>query len=143
MSSMLATGDRHCRCAPLRAMFDAGERAKNPGYQFAAQGWAESWVSHTPTALQEEDLPVSFSRVLPTSRYTRRSPVSKKNLPVGGCISRTGSPNTAGNFNLIEDPKTTSTMCGLRGMERHRRAMTAAATAKGWIGACSVPAQAG
>ncbi|NQV09777.1 MAG: ferredoxin-NADP reductase [Cyanobacteria bacterium] len=131
---MLATGTG---IAPMRAylrrMFDPGERAKNPEYQFRGKAWLIMGVPTTPNLLYEEDFQSYLAEFPDHFRYTKAISREQKN-PSGGRMYIQDRVAEHGEeiFNLIEDPKTHVYMCGLRGMEPGiDEAMTTAATAKG------------
>jgi ferredoxin--NADP+ reductase len=131
---MLATGTG---IAPMRAylrrMFDHGERAKNPGYQFRGKAWLIMGVPTTPNLLYEEDLQAYQAEFPDNFRYTKAISREQQN-PSGGRMYIQDRVAEHGEeiFTMIEDPKTHVYMCGLRGMEPGiDEAMTKAAEAKG------------
>ena len=131
---MLATGTG---IAPMRAylrrMFDAGERAKNPDYQFRGKAWLIMGVPTTPNLLYEEDLQAYQAEFPDNFRYTKAISREQQN-PSGGRMYIQDRVAEHGEeiFTMIEDPKTHVYMCGLRGMEPGiDEAMTKAAEAKG------------
>lgn len=131
---MLATGTG---IAPMRAylrrMFDPGERAKNPGYQFRGKAWLIMGVPTTANLLYEEDFQSYLAEFPDHFRYTKAISREQQN-PSGGRMYIQDRVAEHGDeiFTLIEDPKTHVYMCGLRGMEPGiDEAMTKAAEAKG------------
>ncbi len=131
---MLATGTG---IAPMRAylrrMFDPGERATNPDYQFRGKAWLIMGVPTTPNLLYEEDFQSYLAEFPDHFRYTKAISREQQN-PSGGRMYIQDRVAEHGEeiFNLIEDPKTHVYMCGLRGMEPGiDEAMTRAAEAKG------------
>jgi len=131
---MLATGTG---IAPMRAylrrMFDAGERAKNPAYQFRGKAWLIMGVPTTPNLLYEEDLQAYQAEFPDNFRYTKAISREQQN-PSGGRMYIQDRVAEHGEeiFTMIEDPKTHVYMCGLRGMEPGiDEAMSKAAEAKG------------
>ncbi|MCP9840288.1 ferredoxin-NADP reductase [Synechococcus sp. J7-Johnson] len=131
---MLATGTG---IAPMRAylrrMFDPGERAKNPGYQFRGKAWLIMGVPTTPNLLYEDDLQSYLSEFPDNFRYTKAISREQQN-PSGGRMYIQDRVAEHGDeiFTMIEDPKTHVYMCGLRGMEPGiDEAMSKAAESKG------------
>jgi ferredoxin--NADP+ reductase len=131
---MLATGTG---IAPMRAylrrMFDPGERAKNPGYQFRGKAWLIMGVPTTANLLYEDDFQSYLAEYPENFRYTKAISREQQN-PSGGRMYIQDRVAEFGDeiFGLIEDPKTHVYMCGLRGMEPGiDEAMTKAAEAKG------------
>jgi ferredoxin--NADP+ reductase len=131
---MLATGTG---IAPMRAylrrMFDPGERAKNPGYQFRGKAWLIMGVPTTPNLLYEEDLQSYLCEFPDNFRYTKAISREQQN-PSGGRMYIQDRVAEHGDeiFTMIEDPKTHVYMCGLRGMEPGiDEAMSKAAESKG------------
>ena len=131
---MLATGTG---IAPMRAylrrMFDPGERAKNPGYQFRGKAWLIMGVPTTANLLYEDDFQSYLAEYPDNFRYTKAISREEKN-PSGGRMYIQDRVAEHGEeiFNLIEDSRTHVYMCGLRGMEPGiDEAMTTAAATKG------------
>jgi ferredoxin--NADP+ reductase len=131
---MLATGTG---IAPMRAylrrMFDPGERARNPEYQFRGLAWLFMGAPKTPNLLYDEDLK-SYEAEFPENfRYTTAISREQQNAKGGRMYIQDRVLEHAEEiFALIENPKTHVYMCGLRGMEPGiDEAMTAAAAAKG------------
>jgi ferredoxin--NADP+ reductase len=131
---MLATGTG---IAPMRAylrrMFDPGERAKNPEYQFRGKAWLIMGVPTTPNLLYEEDFQSYLTEFPDNFRYTKAISREQQN-PSGGRMYIQDRVAEYGDeiFTMIEDPKTHVYMCGLRGMEPGiDEAMTKSAAAKG------------
>jgi ferredoxin--NADP+ reductase len=131
---MLATGTG---IAPMRAylrrMFDPGERAKNPGYQFRGKAWLIMGVPTTANLLYEDDFQSYLAEYPENFRYTKAISREQQNAKGGRMyIQDRVLENAEEIFSWIEDPKTHVYMCGLRGMEPGiDEAMTAAAAAKG------------
>jgi ferredoxin--NADP+ reductase len=131
---MLATGTG---IAPMRAylrrMFDPGERARNPEYQFRGLAWLFMGAPKTPNLLYDDDLK-SYQAEFPDNfRYTTAISREQQNAKGGRMYIQDRVLEHADEiFSLIENPKTHVYMCGLRGMEPGiDEAMTAAAAAKG------------
>ncbi len=131
---MLATGTG---IAPMRAylrrMFDPGERAKNPGYQFRGKAWLIMGVPTTANLLYEDDFQSYLAAFPDHFRYTKAISREQQN-PSGGRMYIQDRVAEHGEeiFSWIEDPKTHVYMCGLRGMEPGiDEAMSTAAAAKG------------
>ena len=131
---MLATGTG---IAPmrtyLRRMFEAGERAKNPGYAFRGKAWLFMGVPKTANLLYEDDFQRYLSEYPDNFRYTTAISREQENSKGGRMYIQDRVLEHADEiFSLIEDPKTHVYMCGLKGMEPGiDEAMTAAAAAKG------------
>ena len=131
---MLATGTG---IAPMRAylrrMFDHGERAKNPEYQFRGKAWLFMGAPKTANLLYEDDLQQYLSDFPEHFRYTKAISREQENTKGGRMyIQDRVLENSEEIFSWIENPKTHVYMCGLRGMEPGiDEAMTAAAAAKG------------
>ena len=131
---MLATGTG---IAPmrtyLRRMFEAGERAKNPGYAFRGKAWLFMGVPKTANLLYEDDFQRYLSEYPDNFRYTTAISREQENSKGGRMYIQDRVLEHADEiFALIEDPKTHVYMCGLKGMEPGiDEAMTAAAAAKG------------
>jgi len=102
-------------------------------------------VPTTPTCSSEEDNPVVLSNEFPLAhfRYHQGDQPWSRKIPSGGAdvYPRTGRAEHGEEiFNLIEGSKTQRLHVWPQGHGAGiDEAMTAAATAKGWIGACSVP----
>jgi ferredoxin--NADP+ reductase len=131
---MLATGTG---IAPmrtyLRRMFDPGERAKNPEYQFRGMAWLFMGAPKTPNLLYDEDFRRYQAEFPDNFRYTTAISREQENAKGGRMYIQDRVLEHAEEiFALIENPKTHVYMCGLRGMEPGiDEAMTAAAAAKG------------
>jgi ferredoxin--NADP+ reductase len=131
---MLATGTG---IAPMRAylrrMFNAGERAKNPEYQFRGFAWLIMGVPKTGNLLYEEEFQGYLQEYPEHFRYTKAISREQQNAKGGRMyIQDRVLENADEIFSLIENPKTHVYMCGLRGMEPGiDEAMTAAAASKG------------
>ena len=131
---MLATGTG---IAPmrtyLRRMFEAGERAKNPDYQFRGLAWLFMGAPKTPNLLYDEDFRRYQAEFPDNFRYTTAISREQENAKGGRMYIQDRVLEHADEiFALIENPKTHVYMCGLRGMEPGiDEAMTAAAAAKG------------
>lgn len=127
---MLATGTG---IAPMRAylrrMFDGGERAQNPEYQFRGKAWLFMGSPTSANLLYENDLNSYLEEYPEHFRYTKAISREQKN-PSGGrmYIQDRVTEHADEIFALIADPKTHVYICGLRGMEPGiDEAMTAAA----------------
>ena len=131
---MLATGTG---IAPmrtyLRRMFEPGERAKNPDYQFRGLAWLFMGAPKTPNLLYDEDFRRYEAEFPENFRYTTAISREQENAKGGRMYIQDRVLEHADEiFALIENPKTHVYMCGLRGMEPGiDEAMTAAAAAKG------------
>ncbi|MFM7548155.1 MAG: FAD-binding oxidoreductase [Cyanobacteriota bacterium] len=131
---MLATGTG---IAPMRAylrrMFDPGERAKNPEYQFRGLAWLFMGAPKTPNLLYDDDLKTYEAEFPDNFRYTKAISREQQNANGGRMYIQDRVLEFADEiFELIENPKTHVYMCGLKGMEPGiDEAMTAAAAAKG------------
>jgi ferredoxin--NADP+ reductase len=131
---MLATGTG---IAPMRAylrrMFDPGERARNPEYQFRGLAWLFMGAPKTPNLLYDDDLKRYQAEFPDNFRYTTAISREQQNAKGGRMYIQDRVLEHADEiFALIENPKTHVYMCGLRGMEPGiDEAMTAAAAAKG------------
>ena len=131
---MLATGTG---IAPmrtyLRRMFEPGERAKNPEYQFRGKAWLFMGAPKTPNLLYDEDFKRYQAEFPDNFRYTTAISREQQNAKGGRMYIQDRVLEHADEiFSLIENPKTHVYMCGLRGMEPGiDEAMTAAAAAKG------------
>ena len=131
---MLATGTG---IAPmrtyLRRMFEPGERAKNPDYQFRGLAWLFMGAPKTPNLLYDEDFKRYQAEFPENFRYTTAISREQENAKGGRMyIQDRVLENADEIFSLIENPKTHVYMCGLKGMEPGiDEAMTAAAAAKG------------
>ena len=131
---MLATGTG---IAPmrtyLRRMFEPGERAKNPEYQFRGLAWLFMGAPKTPNLLYDEDFRRYQAEFPDNFRYTTAISREQENAKGGRMYIQDRVLEHADEiFALIENPKTHVYMCGLRGMEPGiDEAMTAAAAAKG------------
>ncbi|BBL86514.1 ferredoxin--NADP reductase (chromatophore) [Paulinella micropora] len=131
---MLATGTG---IAPmrtyLRRMFEPGERAKNPEYQFRGKAWLFMGAPTTANLLYDDDFNRYQSEFPDNFRYTKAISREQTN-PSGGrmYIQDRVTEYAQEIFRMIEDPKTHVYMCGLRGMEPGiDKAMTEAAATKG------------
>ncbi|MEB3169490.1 MAG: phycobilisome linker polypeptide [Synechococcaceae cyanobacterium] len=131
---MLATGTG---IAPMRAylrrMFEPGERAKNPQYQFRGKAWLFMGVPKTANLLYEDDFQRYLAEFPDNFIYTKAISREQENAKGGRMYIQDRVLEHAEEiFALIEDPRTHVYMCGLRGMEPGiDEAMTAAAAAKG------------
>jgi ferredoxin--NADP+ reductase len=131
---MLATGTG---IAPmrtyLRRMFEPGERAKNPDYQFRGLAWLFMGAPKTPNLLYDDDFRRYEAEYPDNFRYTTAISREQENAKGGRMYIQDRVLEHAEEiFALIENPKTHVYMCGLRGMEPGiDEAMTVAAAAKG------------
>ena len=131
---MLATGTG---IAPmrtyLRRMFEPGERAKNPEYQFRGKAWLFMGAPKTANLLYDDDFNRYQAEFPENFRYTKAISREEQNAKGGRMyIQDRVLENAEEIFSWIENPKTHVYMCGLRGMEPGiDEAMSAAATAKG------------
>ncbi|MEB3321295.1 MAG: ferredoxin-NADP reductase [Synechococcaceae cyanobacterium] len=130
---MLATGTG---IAPMRAylrrMFDPGERARNPEYQFRGLAWLFMGAPKTGNLLYDDDFNRYQAEFPDNFRYTKAISREQQNAKGGRMYIQDRVLEHADEiFGLIENPKTHVYMCGLRGMEPGiDEAMTAAAAAK-------------
>jgi ferredoxin--NADP+ reductase len=131
---MLATGTG---IAPmrtyLRRMFEPGERAKNPEYQFRGKAWLFMGAPKTPNLLYDDDLNRYLAEYPDNFRYTTAISREQQNRDGGRMYIQDRVLEHADEiFAMIEDPKTHVYICGLKGMEPGiDEAMTTAAAAKG------------
>jgi ferredoxin--NADP+ reductase len=131
---MLATGTG---IAPmrtyLRRMFEPGERAKNPEYQFCGKAWLFMGAPKTPNLLYDDDLNRYLAEYPDNFRYTTAISREQQNRDGGRMYIQDRVLEHADEiFAMIEDPKTHVYICGLKGMEPGiDEAMTTAAAAKG------------
>ena len=131
---MLATGTG---IAPMRAylrrMFEPGERAKNPEYQFRGLAWLFMGAPKTPNLLYDDDFKTYEAEFPDNFRYTKAISREQQNAKGGRMYIQDRVLEFADEiFAMIENPKTHVYMCGLKGMEPGiDEAMTAAAAAKG------------
>jgi ferredoxin--NADP+ reductase len=131
---MLATGTG---IAPmrtyLRRMFEPGERAKNPEYQFRGKAWLFMGAPKTPNLLYDDDLNRYLAEFPDNFRYTTAISREQQNRDGGRMYIQDRVLEHADEiFAMIEDPKTHVYICGLKGMEPGiDEAMTTAAAAKG------------
>jgi len=96
------TGTAFARCAAyLRRMFDPVKRARILAISSAARPGAIMGDAHHPHLLTKRDLSRISPKFPDTSDTPRRSAVSRKILPVGGCIFQDRRRRTRrGIFNL-------------------------------------------
>ena len=131
---MLATGTG---IAPmrtyLRRMFEPGERAKNPEYQFRGKAWLFMGAPKTPNLLYDDDLNRYLAEFPDNFRYTTAISREQQNRDGGRMYIQDRVLEHADEiFAMIEDPKTHVYICGLKGMEPGiDEAMSTAAAAKG------------
>ena len=131
---MLATGTG---IAPmrtyLRRMFEPGEWAKNPEYQFRGKAWLFMGAPKTPNLLYDDDLNRYLAEFPDNFRYTTAISREQQNRDGGRMYIQDRVLEHADEiFAMIEDPKTHVYICGLKGMEPGiDEAMTTAAAAKG------------
>lgn len=116
---MLATGTG---IAPFRAylwrMFKDAERQANPGYQFKGKAWLIFGVPYTGNILYKEELeelqakyPDNFELTYAISREQKNSEGGKM------YIQHRVAENAPRIWELMQNPKTHTYMCGLKGME--------------------------
>lgn len=116
---MLATGTG---IAPFRAflwrMFKDGERALNPEYQFKGLAWLIFGVATSPNILYKEELEEIQQKYPDNFRLTYAISREQKN-PSGGrmYIQDRVAENVEALWKLLQDPKTHTYICGLKGME--------------------------
>jgi ferredoxin--NADP+ reductase len=117
---MLATGTG---IAPFRAylwrMFKDAERAANPEYQFHGKAWLIFGVPYTANILYKQELeelqakyPENFELTYAISREQQNAEGGKM------YIQNRVAENAARIWEMIQDPKTHTYMCGLKGHGR-------------------------
>lgn len=116
---MMATGTG---IAPFRAylwrMFKDAERAANPDYQFKGLAWLIFGVATTPNVLYKEELEEIQQKYPDNFRLTYAISREQKN-PKGGkmYIQDRVAEHAAELWSLMQDEKTHTYICGLKGME--------------------------
>ncbi|UBF25481.1 ferredoxin-NADP reductase [Kovacikia minuta CCNUW1] len=116
---MLATGTG---IAPFRAylwrMFKDGERALNPNYQFKGFAWLIFGVATTPNVLYKEELEAMQQKYPSNFRVTYAISREQKN-PEGGrmYIQHRVAEHAAELWQMLQNEKTHTYICGLKGME--------------------------
>lgn len=116
---MLATGTG---IAPFRAflwrMFKEGERKLNPEYQFRGLAWLIFGVATTPNILYKEELEAIQKEYPDNFRLTYAISREQKN-PEGGrmYIQHRVAEHASELWKLLQDEKTHTYICGLKGME--------------------------
>jgi len=116
---MLATGTG---IAPFRAylwrMFKDAEREANPEYQFHGKAWLIFGVPYTANILYREELEELQAKYPDNFELTYAISREQKNAEGGKMyIQNRVAENTARIWEMIQDPKTHTYMCGLKGME--------------------------
>lgn len=131
---MLATGTG---IAPFRAylwrMFQEGEQKLNPNYQFKGFAWLIFGIPTTPNILYKEELEALQEKYPDHFRLTYAISREQKN-PEGGrmYIQHRVAEHADELWKLVQDEKTHTYICGLKGMEGGiDEAMTAAAAKDG------------
>ncbi|WP_421659182.1 ferredoxin--NADP reductase [Leptothermofonsia sp. ETS-13] len=116
---MLATGTG---IAPFRAylwrMFKDGERALNPEYQFRGLAWLIFGVATTPNILYKEELEELQAKYPNNFRLTYAISREQKNAEGGKMyIQHRVAEHAAELWQLLQNEKTHTYICGLKGME--------------------------
>jgi ferredoxin--NADP+ reductase len=116
---MMATGTG---IAPFRAylwrMFKAAERQANPEYQFKGMAWLIFGIPMTPNILYKQELEELQGQYSDNFRLTYAISREQKN-PKGGrmYIQDRVAEHAAELWSLMQDEKTHTYICGLKGME--------------------------
>ncbi|MEY2977016.1 MAG: ferredoxin--NADP reductase [Prochlorotrichaceae cyanobacterium] len=129
---MLATGTG---IAPFRAflwrMFKDDERKLNPEYQFKGFAWLIFGVPYTPNILYKEELEAMQEQYPDNFRLTYAISREQKNAEGGKMYIQDRVAEQADNlWKLIQEEKTHTYICGLRGMEEGIDAALTHAAAK-------------
>jgi ferredoxin--NADP+ reductase len=131
---MMATGTG---IAPFRAylwrMFKGEERNLNPGYQFKGFAWLIFGIPKTPNILYKEELEKMQEEYPDNFRLTYAISREQQN-PEGGrmYIQHRVAEHADTLWELMQNPKTHTYICGLKGMEGGiDEALTAAAAKHG------------
>jgi len=129
---MMATGTG---IAPFRAflwrMFQPGERALNPDYQFQGFAWLIFGIPTTPNILYREDLEALQAQFPEQFRITYAISREQKNAQGGRMyIQHRVAEHAEELWALLQQPKTHVYICGLRGMEDGIDAALSAVAAK-------------
>jgi ferredoxin--NADP+ reductase len=116
---MLATGTG---IAPFRAylwrMFKDVEREANPDYQFKGKAWLIFGVPYTENILYKEELEELQAKYPDNFELTYAISREQKNAEGGKMyIQHRVAENAERIWELVQDPKTHTYMCGLKGME--------------------------
>ncbi|MDB9526453.1 phycobilisome linker polypeptide [Oscillatoria sp. CS-180] len=116
---MLATGTG---IAPFRAylwrMFKDAEREANPEYQFKGKAWLIFGVPYTANILYKEELEDLQAKYPDNFELTYAISREQKNAEGGKMyIQNRVAENAARIWELMQNPKTHTYMCGLKGME--------------------------
>ncbi|MFZ9738407.1 MAG: ferredoxin--NADP reductase [Prochlorotrichaceae cyanobacterium] len=116
---MMATGTG---IAPFRAflwrMFKDDERKLNPEYQFKGFAWLIFGVPYTPNILYKEELEAMQAQYPDNFRLTYAISREQKNAEGGKMYIQDRVAEQADNlWKLIQEEKTHTYICGLRGME--------------------------
>jgi len=132
---MMATGTG---IAPFRAylqrMFDEKERQANPDYQFRGFAWLIFGIPVTPNILYKEDLESIQSQYPDNFRLTYALSREQKNAEGGKMYIQNRVAEQADElWQLIQEPKTHTYICGLKGMEDGIDAALAAAAEKNGV----------
>ena len=116
---MLATGTG---IAPFRAylwrMFKDAERATNPDYQFHGKAWLIFGVPYSANILYKEELEELQAKYPDNFELTYAISREQQNAEGGKMyIQHRVAENAARIWEMVQDPKTHTYMCGLKGME--------------------------
>ena len=116
---MLATGTG---IAPFRAylwrMFKDVEREANPDYQFKGKAWLIFGVPYSANILYKEELEEIQAKYPDNFELTYAISREQQNAEGGKMyIQNRVAENAARIWELVQDPKTHTYMCGLKGME--------------------------
>jgi ferredoxin--NADP+ reductase len=131
---MMATGTG---IAPFRAylwrMFKDGERQLNPEYEFKGFAWLIFGIPKTPNILYKEELEEIQQRYPDNFRLTYAISREQKNSEGGRMyIQHRVAEHADKLWELMQNPKTHTYICGLKGMEGGiDEALTAAAAKHG------------
>ncbi|MBE9077439.1 ferredoxin-NADP reductase [Romeria aff. gracilis LEGE 07310] len=116
---MMATGTG---IAPFRAylwrMFKEAERQANPDYRFKGFAWLIFGIPKTPNILYKEELEALQAKYPDNFRITYAISREQKNEEGGRMyIQHRVAEHAEELWNLIQDEKTHTYICGLKGME--------------------------
>ena len=132
---MMATGTG---IAPFRAflwrMFKEGERKLNPDYKFNGMAWLIFGIPVTPNILYKEELEAMEQQYPENFRLTYAISREQQNADGGKMYIQDRVAECADElWKLIQEEKTHTYICGLRGMEDGIDAALTAAAAKNGV----------